>query len=191
MAAAVLALAVAACSDPGAEEAAPGPFPGSAPSLQALGRDVLTDLVAGDTVALNRFRLTEMEHNETVWPELPASAREVNFPVDIAWSNIELRNSRALRRLLPTMKSGDFSFEHVFCRGPVEEFRTFRVHTECWLVFTDGGGGTRLEMQAFKDVLERGGGFKVFRYYEAAPRPVVVGTEEGKEWSRRAREGNA
>lgn len=144
---------------------------GSAATLDELGTGVLGALATGDTEALERFRLTEHQHNETVWPELPASAPEVNFPLDYAWQNIENRNRRALSRLVPLFSGRTPALQDVECRGETEVFDTFEVQTDCWLVFTDGTGPRSWEVQAFKDVLYRGGGLKVFRYYDEEPRP--------------------
>jgi hypothetical protein len=145
-------------------------FPGSAGSLEELGSRVLTALAAADTQALAGLRLTEHEHNRVVWPELPASRPEVSFPLDYAWTNIELRNASSLARILPMFAERQPAFERVECRGPTERFRTFEVLTDCWVVFADADAPDLLEIQAFKDVLVRGGGFKVFRYYDEEPR---------------------
>ena len=149
------------------------PFPGSAVSLDDLGRTVLRALAAGDREALGRVRLGEREHNEVVWPELPAARPEVNFPVDFAWENIQRRNARELERALPWYLGRDLEHVRVECRGGLEVFETFRVHRDCWVVFRAGDAGV-LEVQLFKDGLERGGGYKIFRLYaERAPRPAT------------------
>jgi len=141
------------------------------PGLNALGEHVLTALANQDTAALNTVRLTETEHNEIVWPELPAAAPEVNFPVDYAWTNIQNRNARGLARLLPLFADRDVGFQRVECRGGVEEFETFLVETDCVVVFTLDHGPRLWEARLFKDVLVRGGGHKIFRYYDEEPRP--------------------
>lgn len=152
-------------------------FEGSMGSLEALGLHVLDALVADDRKALDAVRLTEYEHNEVVWPELPASAPEVNFPVDYAWENIENRNRRGITRLLPFFAGRDHSLQSVECRGAREEFETFYVETDCWVVFSEGASLELWEVQLFKDVLVRGGGRKIFRYYDEEPRPYRgVGT---------------
>ena len=145
-------------------------FAGSQPTLEALGRQVLQGLVQQDASVLEAVRLTETEHNEVVWPELPASAPAINFPVDYAWTNIENRNRRALTRLFPVFAVGSFDFQGVECRGPTETFDTFSVHTDCWVVLVVEGKPGLWEIQAFKDVLVRGGGYKIFRYYDEEPR---------------------
>ena len=146
------------------------PFPGSAPSLDRLGEEVLAALSAGDSETLERFRLTEHEHNETVWPELPAAAAEVNFPADYAWENIQNRNHRGRERIEPLYRGRDHRFERVECRGETEVFETFAVRTDCWVVFRATFGRQWYEAQIFKDALIRGGGWKIFRYYDEEPR---------------------
>lgn len=150
------------------------PFPGSAPSLEALAETVLRGLADGDTVALERVRLTEEEHNEVVWPELPAGAPAIGFPVDFAWENIQMRNRRALGRMLPGYRGREVTLHGVRCRGGTEVFRTFHVQTDCRVVFIVPGGG-RVEARIFKDVLVRHGGYKIFRYYEDGARIVPTG----------------
>lgn len=142
-------------------------FEGSAPTLEVLGERVVEAFTRGDTVALSGFRLTEREHNEVVWPELPASAPEVNFPVDFAWQNIETRNRSALLRTMPIYADRQIEVRRVECRGETQRFDTFDVLTDCWVVFD--WNGERWEDQLFKDVLIRGGGVKLFRYYDEAP----------------------
>jgi hypothetical protein len=144
-------------------------FPGSAASLDDLGRGVLEALAAGDSAALEDFRLSEAEHNDVVWPELPASAPEVSFPVDMAWLNIHMRNRSALVRISPFYEGRSPTYGTTECRGDTERFETFDVLTDCWVLFEIDGDAGRLEAQLFKDVLVRGGGYKIFRYYDEAP----------------------
>ena len=148
-------------------------FPGSAPSVEALARDALHGLAQSNAVLLEGLRLTESEHNEVVWPELPASAPEIGFPVDFAWRNIRLRNSAALRRIGRWFRSNPVRYQAVECRGATREFVTFRVHTDCWVLFLTIRGEL-LEAQLFNDVLERDGGFKIFRYYDELPRRARI-----------------
>lgn len=152
---------------------APGPdaFPGSAASLDALGNASLSALLKRDTVRLAALRLSAREHNEVIFPELPAGRAEVGYPVDMAWNNIELRNARDVTRQMRWFE--DRSAEHVetTCRGETQTFETFVVHTECAVRFEDPDEGL-LEIVLFEEVLERDGGFKVFRFYDHAPRRV-------------------
>lgn len=154
-------------------EAEPAAFAGSAPSLEALAAQVLDALSHEKLATLDRVRLTEHEHNDVVWPQLPAAAPEVNFPVDFAWSNIQLRNQSAVARMDELYEGRALHLEHVECRGETEAFESFEVLTDCWVTFTVDGSASRYEAQIFKDVLARGGGYKIFRYYDEAPRRVA------------------
>lgn len=143
---------------------------GSVSTVEDVGRRALAALVEGDIPALEALRLTEQEHNDVVWPELPASAPELGFPVDFAWSNIQSRNASALTQIAPLYQGESLVFQDVECRGDVQTFESFQVLTDCWVVFTRQGSPDVWEARLFKDVLVRGGGYKVFRYYDEEPK---------------------
>lgn len=141
------------------------PFPGAARNLEELGRVVLQALKAEDREALEAVRLTEAEHNEVVYPELPAARAANPFPVELAWENIQLRNARALRRV------GDWyrrrptaTYRGTHCAGGTQSFDSFEVLTDCIQSFEVEG--QVYEAQLYKDILIRGGGYKIFRYYD-------------------------
>lgn len=140
-------------------------LPGSAGSLAELATTVLVGLAAADTLGLEAVRLTEVEHNEMVWPELPASAPEVNYPVDLAWKNIRTRNRAALSDLFGVYENRKLRFVDAECRGPSEAFESFVVHTDCWVTL-ERDGDPMPPQQIFKDVLDWDGELKIFRYYE-------------------------
>jgi hypothetical protein len=145
-------------------------FDGSAPSLDALAGEVLDALSHGDLGSLERVRLTEREHNEIVWPELPVSAPELNFPVDFAWANIQTRNASALGRIDDFYEGLATLLVSAACLGETQTFETFRVLTDCWVTFSRDGFEELYQAQLFKDVVVRGGGYKIFRYYDEVPR---------------------
>ncbi len=153
------------------------PFPGSAKSLDDLGRGVMDAFEREDRHALERYRLTESEHNEVVWPEFPAAQAEHPFPVDLAWRNIQLRNQQAVRRassaLATARRMGPVETRGVDCEGETASFGTFAVHTDCYVRF--GVAGRPYKMQLFKDVLVRQGGYKIFRYYDEEPEAATTG----------------
>ncbi|WP_423925681.1 hypothetical protein [Candidatus Palauibacter sp.] len=140
-------------------------LPGSAGSLAELATVVLAGLAAADTLRLEAVRLTEVEHNEMVWPELPASAPEVNHPVDLAWQNIWTRNRAALSDLFGVYEDHGLRFVDAEYLGPTEAFESFVVHTDCWVTL-QRDGELLPPQQLFKDVLDRDGEMKIFRYYE-------------------------
>ena len=150
---------------PTAASVGPVVLVGAVGSLEQLAFETLEGLSVGDVSRLERIRLSEFEHNELVWPELPASAPEVNHPVDLAWANIELRNRRARTRLLGWYGGRRLSLLGVECRLADEVFPSFRVLRDCWVSFTSD----REEMapvQFFKYAIDWNGQFKIFRYYD-------------------------
>ena len=151
------------------------PFEGAAASLGGLASGVLDALSREDLAALEAVRLTEREHNEVVWPELPASAPELNFPVDFAWSNIQTRNQSALARIDDYYRGRELTLVGAECRGERQTFEVFDVLTDCWVSFKADGESTIYEAQVFKDVIVRSGGHKIFRYYDEQPRRRDVG----------------
>lgn len=152
------------------------PFPGSATSLDDLGRGVMDAFDREDHEALERYRLTEAEHNEEIWPEFPAAQAEPPFPVDLAWRNIQLRNQRAVRRTTSTLaaarRTGPVEYRGAECQGDVDSYETFSVLTDCYVRFAVAG--RIYAMQLFKHVLVRRGGYKIVRYYDDEPAAVTA-----------------
>lgn len=146
------------------------PFPGSGSSLPEVGQRVLEGLAAGDHASLAALRLSRGEYVDVVWPELPASHPDLNVPVEYVWADIEARDRSALIRLAPQFEGLAAELEDVACTGKVEEFETFRVHTDCWVTIATPSGDRRIQL--FKDVVERGAGYKLFRYYDDVLRSV-------------------
>lgn len=149
-----------------------GAFPGSAADLDHLGRAVVFALNEGDEAKLASFRLSEAEHNDVIWPELPAARSENPYTLEFAWQNIQRRDRRAVGRLTEDLAPlVPMVYEATECRGETQAFETFQVRTDCYVRFSSSGG--LYEVQFFKDVLERGGGHKIFRYYDETPRKIA------------------
>lgn len=150
---------------PGSASVAPVVLVGAVGSLEQLAFETLAGLVNEDVARLEGIRLTEYEHNELVWPELPASAPEVNYPVDFAWANIQVRNLRARQRQLARFGGHRLSLIGVECRLPDEVFPSFRVLRDCWVTFTVDQEQVDT-VQFFKYAIDWDGQFKIFRYYD-------------------------
>ncbi|MBW3552355.1 MAG: hypothetical protein KY466_02530 [Gemmatimonadetes bacterium] len=134
------------------------------PSIQALGAAVWNAVIARDTAALDRLRLSEYEHNELVWPEQPGS-REPSAAanLDLWWNNIQVRNRAAVQDLLRKHAGSPSRVAGVECRGGVLEFATFEALTGCRLLLSGPEGPWAVE--AFRHVLRMDGRHKVVRYY--------------------------
>lgn len=160
--------AAGACDRAPDESDAPPPpalgLSGGAEDLEALGRLVVEAVGRTDTAALEALRLTEHEHNDLVFPRLPAGQPPQNFPVDIAWANIRTRNSVAVLKLFERFGDRRLEFEAVECLGEPERFEGFEVVTDCWTEFSDPDGN-RHRVQLFRHALSADGRYKIFRYY--------------------------
>lgn len=133
-------------------------------ALRVYASDVLGALATGDTARLSGLLLTEAQHNKEVWPQLPAARPEIAFPVDEAWSNIQRRNRRAVARLLPYFRGRHPILRSAHCGG-LQELQSFRVRTDCAVEF-GLEDGTAYRAVLFKDLVERDGTLRAFRYYD-------------------------
>lgn len=140
-------------------------LPGSVSSLDELATEVLAGLALADTLRLDRLRLTEFEHNELVYPELPAARPENNHPAELAWANISTRDRLAKARLFAEFGGEDLDLVRAECVGPTERFESYVVHTDCRVTFRRDGE-LLPPLQLFRDVLDWDGELKIFRYYE-------------------------
>ncbi len=119
------------------------------------------------------YRLTETEHNEVIWPELPVAQGEYAYPVDIAWRNIQLRNGAGARRAIARFAGLEGArYSETRCLDEPAVFDSFTVEQDCHVGFFRDG--TDYRVQIFKDAAVRGGGFKIFRYYDEAPEPGTI-----------------
>lgn len=161
--------------------APPGPeasaLAGAAASLDALGRGALRAVARGDTAGLRRLRVSREEHRDVIWPELPESEPSLHVPWDFVWANLERRNSAALARILPRYDGWSVAYRGTDCPGDVHTFATFRVLTGCRVRVEDPEGRS-LVVPLFEDAVERGGGWKLFRYYDHRPR-IVASPRDG------------
>jgi hypothetical protein len=150
----------------GCETAAPTPprLSQGAGSLESLGDSVWQGLAHGDTAALSRMKVTEHEHNRVMWPEMPASNPEANFPVEVAWRNIRARDRAAMAHLLPTYAGSDARLRATRCAGEPRRYESYEALTDCHLML-ETRDGEELRVQAFRYVVRMDGRYKVVRYY--------------------------
>jgi hypothetical protein len=157
-------------AEPAADASAESSLPpvvlrGGATDLGSLAGRAVEAIGRRDTLALEALRLTEHEHNDLVFPRLPAGQPPQNFPVDIAWANIRTRNSVAVLKLFEQYGGKDLALSTIECLGETERFEGFDVATDCWTEFIDADGGTH-RVQLFRHVVSADGRLKVFRYYD-------------------------
>jgi hypothetical protein len=163
-AAGALALATAGCREGRGERAElpPPPLPGSAASVDSLGRGVVAGFVAGDTARLHGYTLSMEEYRDVVWPRLQM---DTTTGVTFAWSyhDNQLRGRRAYQRYLERMKGVPLRVGETRCTGEPRRFRGMTVTGGCRVAVTDSAGTTE-RMRLFGSVVEVGGRYKIFRY---------------------------
>lgn len=138
---------------------------GGTATLEELGDAVWTALVREDIAALDLLRLSELEHNELVWPEqTPAREASAAANLDHWWSNIQVRNRAAVMDLLRRHGGSDGTLEGVECVGETREYASFQALTDCRLLVRDAE--RREAVEAFRYVIRMDGRHKVVRYYE-------------------------
>lgn len=157
----VVALLLAGCATEAAGKAE-RILPGSRPTLDELGDAAWEALTAGDTARMERLRLSEREHNQRVWPALPAARPEIGMPVDFVWQSLQMRNHWDRARLLERFRGSAARLREVRCAS-VSDFKDFRIHSDCVLHLREPSGMER-SVRIFKDALELQGEWKLFRY---------------------------
>jgi len=140
-----------------------GELRGGAASVEALGREVVQALAAGDTAALEAFRTTEHEHNAVLWPRFPA-ARSAD-PA-LAWDNVQMRNAGARAEWIGAFRDRRVRFDHTECSGEVEEYGSFQILRGCSVTVTDLDTRRAWTLRPFDRVVRMGPVHKVIRYVE-------------------------
>jgi hypothetical protein len=134
-----------------------------APSIEALGRDVVQALVAGDTAVLEAFRTTEHEHTAVLWPRFPAA--HSGDPA-LAWDNVQMRNAGARAEWIGAFRDRRVRFDRAECTGEVEEYGSFQILRGCSVTVTDLDGHRAWTVRPFDRVVRMGAVHKVIRYVE-------------------------
>ncbi|HEY0022997.1 MAG TPA: hypothetical protein VGB24_08805 [Longimicrobium sp.] len=135
---------------------------GGAPSVEALGREVVQALAAGDTGALEALRTTEHEHNTVLWPRFPA-ARAAD-PA-LAWDNVQMRNAGARAEWIGAFRDRRVRYDRAECTGEVEEYGSFQILRGCSVTVTVDGQRS-WTLRPFDRVVRMGAVHKVIRYVE-------------------------
>lgn len=130
-------------------------------SIDELVSRYLEAVADRDTAAMHALRLSEYEHNEILWPELPASRPEFNMPITFAWENLNLHSHRDANRVLADFSDRHIEIERVDCRKGVTEYPTLKVHGDCWIIGRDGRTGIREEFKLFGSIVESEGRYKI------------------------------
>lgn len=158
-----LLLAAAGCGDAARAAAGPPP-PGSAPSLDELGRRAVEAFVRADTAGADRLRVSEAEYATAIHPVLARESEGGAMPLDIALRGFAMRNGRASRRYLQRMQGLPLAAGETRCDGERTEYAEFTLLRGCVTVVRDTTAGRSQAMPLFAQVVVQGGGYRALRF---------------------------
>lgn len=151
-------VAAAACRPAQDRDTSDAAFVGGVASLDELASTMLAAVSAGDTSAMHTLRLSEAEHNELLWPHLPASRPEFNMSVAFAWGNLQRTSVRDAWRIVNDVGGRDWTFVSLDCRKGRTSYGPATVHGDCWV--TAANGPDTQTFKVFGSAVEWGGSFK-------------------------------
>jgi len=155
-------VAAAGCGAADAKTEALRAFPGSVPSLDSLGRGVVSGFVRNDSARVKGYTLSLEEYRDVVWPRLQVDTT-TGWGFDWSWRDNQLRGERAYRRYMSWMKGVPLTAVETRCAEAPQRFEGVTLVAGCTVVVRDSTGATE-EMRLFRSAVIVGGGYKIFRY---------------------------
>jgi hypothetical protein len=151
----------AGAADESAAAPAKGPrFANTFDSPEALAREFLSLLAAGDPEQAVPLAISEREYKDVVWPEMPAAP---NVPVNFAWDNMWPKSRYGLDHTFRRHGGQSLTLVRVVFAGETTEYKTFTVHRDARCVVRDADGKEQT-LDLFGSVLEDGGRYKLFSF---------------------------
>lgn len=139
---------------------------GGASSIDSLMILFVDGLNRRDSTLLSKLLISEYEHNELLLPEFylhyPAVTKENQ---DVIWTNLSNRTLKGFLYLMGNMTGKSFRYETVIFEDPVEEYKTYSIHTNSIITLSDSTGKKR-DLKLFGSVVEKNGRFKLLSYKE-------------------------
>lgn len=141
----------------------PESYTGLSATKEAAAQAVVDALAARDVERLTALAVTEVEFRRHIYPELPASAPEVNMPVDYLWADTNMKSRGQLARTLEEHGRRAMTVESVRFGGRPTEYDGFTIHPDTYVTVRDAAGATR-ELRLFGSMIETATGWKVYSY---------------------------
>lgn len=143
--------------------AAPAPLAGSEATPEAVARQALEEIAAGDREALLAIALDEAEFREVVYPALPASRPERNTSADFVWRGLNQKSRNSLAFTLDRYTGRPLELVAVDFLGETTDYGSYRVHRKTALTVRTPEGGQRV-VRLFGSMIERAGRYKIFSF---------------------------
>jgi hypothetical protein len=141
----------------------PTPLAHTRPSPEALARDVIRAMDAGDLPGLHELALTREEFRAHVWPHLPASQPDRNVPFEFAWNMLHQTSRGYLQQTLDRLSGQTITLARVESSGATSVYGLVTVRRGTDVVVRDPTGHER-RVRLFGSMIEQDGGWKVFSY---------------------------
>lgn len=146
-----------------AESAAPAPLAGSEATPEAVARQALERIAAGDREALLSLALGETEFREVVYPALPASRPERNTSADFVWRSLHQKSRNSLTFTLDRYAGRPLELVAVDFLGETTDYGSYRVHRKTALTVRTPEGRQRV-VRLFGSMIERAGRYQIFSF---------------------------
>lgn len=160
--AAVIALAMVACTQPTSPSGKPA-LSGTFESADALAQAVLQGLATRDVPRLRALALSEAEFRDHVWDELPTSRPERNVPFDYAWGQMKQRSDGSLQDTIGRYAGRPLKLVRARFTGETTQYQTFLVMRDSEIVAMDEAG-RELALRLYGSAMVKGGRYKLFSY---------------------------
>lgn len=150
-----------------AESAVPGaasaPLAGSQATPEAVAREALERVAAGDREALLSISLSETEFREVVYPELPASRPERNTSADFVWRGLNQKSRNSLAFTLDRYAGQRLELVAVDFLGETTDYGSYRIHRQTALTVRRPDGAKTV-VRLFGSMIERAGRYRIFSF---------------------------
>lgn len=134
-----------------------------ASSLDSLAREVVTAMVARDSVRLRQLTLSRQEFAWIYYPTTPQGKPPYDLDPATMWLTIDAQSSKGLGRAEERLGGKKVVFEKITCEGAASIEGDNRVHGPCTIKL-GGGKDVAGEGRLFGLVVERQGRWKVLSY---------------------------
>jgi hypothetical protein len=146
-----------------ASRSRPAPLVNSRSSPEALARDVMRAMDAGDLPRLRELALARKEFRVHVWPHLPASRPDRNVPFEFAWNMLHQTSEGYLQQTMGRLEQELHAVGQVQFAGAATDYGDVTVHRDTEVIVTDPDGSQRT-VRLFGAMIEQDGRWKVFSY---------------------------
>ena len=134
-------------------------------SPSEIGQAVVEALNQGDFRGLHQLRVTRKEYLSWMWPAFPASGPPYNYPEEFAWSNLDTKCSRAVKRLIKRHGENNLSFVKLGFEQKTEKYKDFQLLRSTVLTVKNDSGQQKT-LKILGSVVEKDGRYKLLSYKE-------------------------